>query len=510
MLQSLRRTLLLALTLLSFVPCASATWSIVVVNRRTGEVAIGAATCIPRVDLTRGLAAIVVGKGGAVMQALSGGEDNLVLISDGLRLDEDPAVLLALAEQADPFFKTRQVGIVGMSSHAPVTFTGTNVGRFKWGVAGEAGDLAYAIQGNVLTGRPVIDEAERALLSTPGDLSQKLMAAMRAARDYGGDGRCSCSLAKPASCGSPPADFEKSADVGFMLLARIGDPDSPCLSGFGCASAEYTMRLVIKGKNGQPSSPDPVDQLEDRYADWRAQRAGRPDGLLSRTSSVQSMPADGRTRRSVTVSLVDIDGVPLTSGGATLSISADGGPALADIGPVLDHGDGTYSFELTAGTTPGTDRFVIVADDGVQEATLFPYLEVRQDAVEPLHAGYDEVSARAGATIPLSVHEPAAPNAPYLLLGSVSGTSPGIQLGDVFLPLHLDDFLHLTVHFAGDSAIFPGTRGLLDDAGHAEAGVIAKRGILRPLIGRSMHWAGVVLRDGKLTVTNPVTIEVLP
>ena len=57
---------------------------------------------------------------------------------------------------------------------------------------GHQGSLKYAIQGNVLTGALVIHQAEQALRTTQGDLSQRLMAAMHAARLAGGDGRCSC------------------------------------------------------------------------------------------------------------------------------------------------------------------------------------------------------------------------------------------------------------------------------------------------------------------------------
>ena len=62
----------------------------------------------------------------------------------------------------------------------------------------------YAIQGNILMGSPVILDVETALRNTPGDLSQKVMAAMEAARDMGGDGRCSCDEQFPESCGTPP------------------------------------------------------------------------------------------------------------------------------------------------------------------------------------------------------------------------------------------------------------------------------------------------------------------
>ena len=70
------------------------------------------------------------------------------------------------------------------------------------------GDIVYAVQGNVLTGPAVITAAEQAIRTTPGDLAEKLMAAMEASRFFGGDGRCSCNGNSPTQCGAPPASPE--------------------------------------------------------------------------------------------------------------------------------------------------------------------------------------------------------------------------------------------------------------------------------------------------------------
>src|SRR5262245_16184697 len=58
-----RALLSLAIVALLALP-SEATWSIVVVDRRTGEVAIGSATCIANINLAKGLPAIVPGQGG--------------------------------------------------------------------------------------------------------------------------------------------------------------------------------------------------------------------------------------------------------------------------------------------------------------------------------------------------------------------------------------------------------------------------------------------------------------
>ena len=488
---------------------AGATWSIVVVDRRTGEVGVAAATCLPRNNLLRGLPAVAVGKGAGVIQALSGGEAGLVIIFDGLRNDEPPATILEAVKDADPRPEDRQIGIAGMTG-APVRFTGTGAGRARGGTTGEAGDLAYSIQGNVLTGAEVWLAARDALLQTPGDLGQRLMAAMEAARSLGGDGRCSCDMNRPTRCGAPPSSFEKSAHCGFVVVARMGDTDAACTTGQECAQGNYYLTLNVRGNEAEENDPDPVLQLQGLYDGWRSDKVGHPDGILSTVESVQSMPADGVTTRTVIVRLADIDGTPLTAGGATLTVSTeDGRPSLASVGPVSDHGDGTYSFPLTAGTAAGEDRFVIVASDGASRpATLFPYLTVRSDPVRPLHVGYDRVSAAASPRVPIVLNEPRSPGASYWLFASLSGTQPGSLVREVALPLN--PRLISGLRHGVDVAPVPGWAGRLDDRGRAEAAFLPSPPMLSSFVGRRVDWAALVIGEGGVRATNAMGFDVLP
>ena len=102
--------------------------------------------------------------------------------------------------------------------------------------------------------------------------------ASEAARALGGDGRCSCTVGAPTSCGVPPPNFTKSAHVGFIVLARIGDVDGVCNPTVGCSSGRYYLNLNVIGSN---RAPDPVLTLQADYALWRAALAGRPDQVHS-------------------------------------------------------------------------------------------------------------------------------------------------------------------------------------------------------------------------------------
>ena len=98
--------------------------------------------------------------------------------------------------------------------------------------------MFYEIQGNILAGECVVPAIEQAVLETDGDIAEKLMAGMRAARGQGGDGRCSCSQSNATGCGCPPPGFSKSGHIGGIIVARIGDSDDPLCNAAGCADGE--------------------------------------------------------------------------------------------------------------------------------------------------------------------------------------------------------------------------------------------------------------------------------
>jgi len=507
----LRRALTAALCAALLVAPARATWSIVVVDRRTGEVAVGAATCIQRINLLSGLPTLVPGVGAGVIQA-SGDSSDLLAMTAGFRMGLSPADILVLVQAAEPSVAQLQTGIVALYPGAPVTFTGRTVGRAKAGVVGEVGDLAYAIQGNVLAGVEVVSAAEAALLAARGDLSQKLMAAMVAARELGGDGRCSCDFGRPDRCGAPPASFEKSAHVGFVVVARIGDEVPPCAqpSGNDCSQGRFHLRLNIRGADASMSSPDPVDQLVDLYAQWRAERAGRPDGLLSTVDAPDSLPADGRTKRSVTVQLVDLEGVPLRRGGARVTVEPASGRPLAEVGPVLDLGDGRYRFALYSSTRVGTERLVIRAEDELVRATLHPQLELRSEPPAALHVGVDELSASAGGSAPFVLARPDFPGARYVILASSATTPPSRLPPFGAVPLVQDRWFQLALQHAGDARLLPGTLGTLDATGRAEGAFHAPPGALVGLIGRRLWWAALLADGRRSAVTDAVSFAVVP
>ena len=355
---------------------AQATWSIVVADTRTGQVAIGSATCLTGFDLKLHLPVIIRNKGvGAAQSFVDFSGRNRLRIWEGLIGRLDPAEILILLEQGDPAHQTRQYGIVDTLGRA-VTFSGTQNGAFANGLTGRVGDLVYAIQGNVLTGQPVIEAAEMAFVSTVGGLPEKLMAGMEAARAMGGDGRCSCTSGPPPSCGSPPPNFTKAAHIGFMVVSRRCVRRGVCNSTRGCGNGDYYMSFNVAF--AQAPDPDPVFQLRDLFDAWRIEVIGLADAVTSRVeSSARVLVNDGTSQAMVDIEVLDWQGNPAV-GIINVAMDHNGGSAGSSaIGPVMDLGNGQYSVQLTAGTTAGLDVLRVTVEHANRSVILIPLLTLR-------------------------------------------------------------------------------------------------------------------------------------
>src|SRR5512139_473989 len=119
---------LLALWCLLAVPgVASATWSVIAVDKASGRVVIASATCVDRDDeFLKGVQAVVVpGKGVAACQAaVDGTHANQMLVYQELQRGTDPARIIEMLA-ADPAYQSRQFGILDlqgrMGGHSGLT-----------------------------------------------------------------------------------------------------------------------------------------------------------------------------------------------------------------------------------------------------------------------------------------------------------------------------------------------------------------------------------------------------
>lgn len=367
---SLHFRMVAALLPMIFTSTSHATWSIVIADTETKEVAVGTVTCLEDFDLLAIVPVIVVGTGAAAVQS-AGDFDGIrrPIIFDNFIAGIPPENIFAIVSAVEGH-EQRQYGIVDTKGGS-VNFSGNLNSQWAGGVTGTVGSMVYAIQGNILSGDCVVPAIEQAILTTVGDIPQKLMAGMQAAGANGGDGRCSCSNANPMGCGCPPSKFTKPGHIGGMVVARIGDADDPLCNRFGCVDGDYFMRLNVPFQD--PGNPDPVLQLQDQFDSWRASLDGRPDAIQSTVEFDPPGPLAEGASTSMQITLRDYQGLPIAVSIQSVTVvHAPGSDGISTIGSVVDLGNGSFSVVITAGTTMGTDRFRVSVDDGTRPAILAP------------------------------------------------------------------------------------------------------------------------------------------
>jgi hypothetical protein len=271
----MRRLISLVLALLAAPATASATWSVIAVDRATGRVVIASATCVNGDDMfLPGVQAVVVpGKGVAACQAaVDGTHTNQMLVFRELQKGTDPRAIVEMLS-ADPAFQSRQFGILDLQGRS-AGHSGLGNGYVAQDVQGQVPgtEIFYSIQGNILRPGEVVPNAVKAFLETKGAITDRVMAAMEAADGSGGDSRCTCPP-WPTDGSKPkiPCD-EKTAHVAYILMAEKGDTN-----GDSHNNGKYTTYITVSqpGPDHGPNvikpgeNLNPVKTLRMRYDAWR-------------------------------------------------------------------------------------------------------------------------------------------------------------------------------------------------------------------------------------------------
>lgn len=252
---------------------ASATWSVIAVDARTGRVVISSATCVAQERLlsfpSRGLmdvqAIVVPGVGVAAAQAgVDVTRENQALIYEQLKDGTDPRLILDMLH-GDPNIQRRQFGIVDLQGRS-IGFSGRGNSPASLSVQGRVPgtDIYYSVQGNILASDAVVQNAARAMERAEGDILDKVMAAMEAADAAGGDRRCTCETPPVPDA---PCDG-RNAHVAYLLAA---DPDDP--EGESFNDGDYFMFIDVTDQNIESDeNANPVITLRMRYDDWKARQ----------------------------------------------------------------------------------------------------------------------------------------------------------------------------------------------------------------------------------------------
>jgi uncharacterized Ntn-hydrolase superfamily protein len=157
------------------------------------------------------------GAGAVATQAwanLTYGPQGLSLLSSGRSAEE---VVRELTE-ADEGRAQRQLGVVDAQGRA-ATFTGDEC--FDW-AGGRTGD-GYCCQGNILAGAEVVEMMADAFEAADGELAVRLLAALQAGDDAGGDrrGKQSASVMVVREGGAYGGDLDLAVDL------RVDDHPDP-------------------------------------------------------------------------------------------------------------------------------------------------------------------------------------------------------------------------------------------------------------------------------------------
>ena len=249
----------------------SATWSVIAIDTRTGQVIIASATCVaqgrfagfPAAGLMDIQAIVVPGVAVAAAQAaVDNTRANQELIYRELKAGTSPDEIIEMLS-ADPRFESRQFGIVDLQGRC-AGHSGSGNGAASLNVADSVPDqgIFFSVQGNILASDDVVHMAVAAFKSEGGTMADRVMAAMEAADAQGGDRRCTCG-SEPVL--TVPCDG-KTSHVAYILVADPGNPE-----GVSFNDGRYSLFIDVTDENiGPGENANPVRTLRMRYDRWKA------------------------------------------------------------------------------------------------------------------------------------------------------------------------------------------------------------------------------------------------
>src|SRR5687767_8965926 len=138
-----------------------ATWSIIILDKKTQTIGVAGASCTFQVS---GIAKIITGKGVIIAQAYS--DDGITRRGiDLLRVDASPLDILEILKDTtfDKEVAFRQYGILTFKHYDnPATFTGDSISYYPY--AATATSPGISVQGNTLADKKVVEAVLKAVL----------------------------------------------------------------------------------------------------------------------------------------------------------------------------------------------------------------------------------------------------------------------------------------------------------------------------------------------------------
>ncbi|RRB07365.1 DUF1028 domain-containing protein [Larkinella rosea] len=208
-----------------------ATWSIIIVDPKTGKIGIAGASCTYN---CYGIGEIVPGKGAIIVQAMShkgARQKGLAMIRAGASPEQ---IITSLKDPAFDYEKQQYAVVTLNHPDASGTYTGTETHSFN----GALTAFGVSVQGNTLTSDNELRFILDAVLKGQKEalpIDEILMRALVAGSEAGGDKRCG----------------DQRATSAFIMVAKSDDkPHKPYLSlqFFGQKRGGMNAVLLLQGK----------------------------------------------------------------------------------------------------------------------------------------------------------------------------------------------------------------------------------------------------------------------
>lgn len=233
----MKYTLLLLFYIVTLNTTAQHTFSIIAIDPLTYEVGGAGATCYQTVN---DIADVHPGIGYIHTQSYMNAS-NQAMAQELMNKHFAPQTIIDSLQKIDAEHKPelRQYAVIDLANGGrTAAFTGDSCFDYKGARIGKT----YVIIGNILAGPHILDAMESGYLTTEGSLSDKLMAALQAAKVPGADKRCT--------------EKKVSSLSAYMIVAK--PQDTP---------AQYFLNLNIENVYPQ----DPIDVLQTNYNKWKQQ-----------------------------------------------------------------------------------------------------------------------------------------------------------------------------------------------------------------------------------------------
>lgn len=210
------------------------------------------------------------GVGAIATQAMANlhyGELGLELLERGYTAEETLQALIAL----DPDHEERQVGIVDASGNG-ISYTGKNCFSYAGGLSGEN----FACQGNILANEETVLALKEVFLNSSGTLGERLVKALEAAQNAGGDkrGRQSAALLVVKEKGSYGGYNDRAIDL------RVDDHPQPIKELQRLLQLHEMYFQKTKEEEKLPADHDYVERLQkalDKLGYYKGPVHGRFD-----------------------------------------------------------------------------------------------------------------------------------------------------------------------------------------------------------------------------------------